>query len=171
VDLGSVMVAAVALVISILSFYFSIKSWRESNRPIVTARVTAFDGGELGTALNILVENTGNRPAKDVRLTVNPKDLDAALVNNPEDRLRKGVEKCFSERGVIPILGNGKSVSNDFGWLSGDSKSTWNGDCRFSIEILYEDLDGRKYSHTNPLLIADDKGFAGGFWSDPEKGK
>lgn len=170
-DFGSLLVAAAALIVSVFSFYFSIKSWRESNRPLVTARVTAFDGGELGTALNIVVENTGNRPAKNVRLTVNRKDLEAALVNNPDDPLRKRAEICFSERGVIPVLANGKSVSNDFGWLSGDSKSTWTGDRRFNIEVTYEDLDGRNYKHANPLLIADDKGFAGSFWSDPEKEK
>ena len=63
-DFGSLSVAAAALIVSILSFYFSIKSWRESNRPIVSARVTSANGGEEGTALNLVVENTGNRPAK-----------------------------------------------------------------------------------------------------------
>jgi hypothetical protein len=52
-DFGSLGLSAAALVVSLLSFYFSIKSWRETNRPIVTARVSSFDpGGNLGTALN-----------------------------------------------------------------------------------------------------------------------
>ena len=168
-DLGTLIVAAAALVISLLSYYFSKKSWEESNRPIVTARVTAFDGGELGTALNIFVENTGSRPAKNVALSAKPEDLASVLADAPADPLRKAVERVFSDRGVIPILANGKSVSNDFGWLSGDAKSTWKGDRRFTVQVKYEDLDGRKYEHSNPLLIADDKGFAGGFWEDPEK--
>lgn len=64
-DIGSLTVSAAALVVSLLSFYFSIKSWRESNRPIVIARVSSFEpGGELGTASNIVVENMGTRPAK-----------------------------------------------------------------------------------------------------------
>jgi hypothetical protein len=64
-----------------------------------------------------------------------PSVLESALVKNLDDSLRKRVEICFSDRGVIPVLGNGKLVSNDFGWLSGDSKSTWMGDRRFDIKV------------------------------------
>lgn len=112
-ELGSLLVALAALVVSGFSFYFSIKSWRETNRPIVTACISSFSpGGEKGTALNILVENTGNRPAKSVRLSVKAEDLDAALVENVNDVWRRTITRCFSDRGVIPILGNGKSISN-----------------------------------------------------------
>lgn len=165
-DSGGIILAASALVLSIISFIFSIKSWRESNRPIVTARVTTFDSWDSGAALKIVVENTGNRPAKNVRLTVEPEVLEAALLSEPEDGgYRKHVECCFSDRGVIPVLGNGKLVSNNFGLLSDtNEKSTWGKEHRFNIEIYYEDLDGRKYKHTNPLLIAEDQGFAGATW-------
>lgn len=168
-ELGTLIVATAALTISLLSYYFSRKSWQESNRPLVTARVTAFDGGQLGTALNILVENTGNRPARNVELILEAKNLAALLKAEQDDPLRKAIERVFSRRGIIPILANGKFVINDFGWLSADEKSTWKGDLRFTIQIAYEDLDGRKYTHANPLLLADDKGFAGGFWSDEKR--
>lgn len=164
-DFGSLLVAGAALVVSVLSFYFSIRSWRETNRPIVTARVTSHSGGEEGTALNIVVENTGNRPARNIKLSVGEKDLEAALSEKIEEVYNRAIRRCFSERGVIPILANGKSVSNDFGWLTVGDKSAWKGDLRFNIEVSYEDLDGRKFKHTNPLLVADDAGFAGSFWS------
>jgi hypothetical protein len=169
-DLGSLLVAAAAFVLSILSFYFSINSWRESNRPIVTARVTSFDpGGEKGTALNIVVENTGNRPAKNVRLSVKAEDLKAALVENLDDTWQRTMTRIFSDRGVIAVLGNGKNVSNDFGWLAGgDPQSTWKDECRFNVEISYEDLDGRKFQHINPLFVAGDEGFAGTSWENPK---
>lgn len=168
-DFGSLFVAAAALIVSILAFYFSIKSWRESNRPIVTARVTSANGGEEGTALDLVVENTGNRPAKNVRVIVDAMELENVLAENVNEVWRKHITRCFSERGVIPVLGNGKLVSNSFGLLSGDSKSAWRGDVRFNVKISYEDLDGRKYKHINPLLVADDKGFAGGFWNNQKK--
>ena len=168
-DFGSLSVAAAALIVSILSFYFSIKSWRESNRPIVSARVTSANGGEEGTALNLVVENTGNRPAKNVRLRVDANELGSVLADPVDEVWRRDVTRCFSEQGVIPVLGNGKSVSNSFGWLSGDSESAWKGDVRFNVQVSYEDLDGRKYEHSNPLFVADDKGFAGGFWEDEKK--
>ena len=169
-DIGSLLVTGAALVIAVLSFYFSIKSWRETNRPIVTARVSSFErGGEEGTALNIIVENTGNRPARNIRLSVKAEDLEAALAEKADDVWTRSIKRCFSDRGKIPILANGKSISNDFGWLSGDSTSAWRGDVRFSVELTYEDLDGRKFKHTNPLLVAGDEGFAGSSWEDPNQ--
>ncbi|MDQ3749251.1 MAG: hypothetical protein M3367_09620 [Acidobacteriota bacterium] len=167
---GSLLVSGAALIVAILSIYFSIKSWRQANRPLVTVRTTSFDsGGNVGTALSLLVENTGNRPAKNIKLSVNSKELESNIVAKPEDSLRQQVEKCFSNRGMIPVLANGKSVSNSFGWLSEDSQATWKVQAIFNVEVSYEDLDGRRFKHKVPLLIADDAGFAGGFWEDPHK--
>jgi hypothetical protein len=167
-DIGSTMVAGAALIVSILSFYFSIKSWRESNRPIVTVRTTSFgSGGNVGIPLSLLVENTGSRPAKNVRLTVESGALESALAAKPGDALRSHVESCFSGRGVIPVLANGKSVSNGFGFLSAGAP-TWKANSRFEIDVTYEDLDGTRYKHKISLLIADDAGFAGGHWADPK---
>ncbi|HEY8227024.1 MAG TPA: hypothetical protein VIG25_17240 [Pyrinomonadaceae bacterium] len=169
-NIGSLIIASAAFAVSTLSFYFARKSWRESNRPLITVRTTSFDsGGNVGTTLSLLVENTGNRPAKNIRLTVDPKVLESALAAESEDALRKRVEMCFSDRGVIPILANGRNTSNGFGWLSADDKATWKEDARFEINVSYDDLDGRHYKHTNPLLIADDAGFAGSYWSDPQR--
>jgi hypothetical protein len=169
-DFGSLMVAAAALIVSLLSFYFSIKSWRESNRPLISIRTTSFDsGGNVGTALSLLVENTGNRPAKNVRLTADPGVLESTLVAKEEEALRRQIESCFSDRGVIPVLANGKSVSNSFGWLSGDEQATWKVGARFEVDVSYQDLDGREYRHKIPVLIADDAGFAGGHWEDPQR--
>ncbi|HEY0320444.1 MAG TPA: hypothetical protein VGC66_05680 [Pyrinomonadaceae bacterium] len=168
-DIGSLLFSLPALIVSVISFYFSVKSWRESNRPIVTVRVTAANGGEEGTPLNLVVENTGSRPAKNIRLTVDNEELEELLAEQVDEIWRKHITRCFSERAIIPILGNGKSVSNTFGWLSGNSKSAWRGEVRFNVQISYKDLDGRKYEHTNPLLVADDTGFAGGFWDSKKK--
>jgi hypothetical protein len=116
---------------------------------------------------HLVVENTGNRPAKNVRLAVDDNVLNNALAVKTGDTLRKHVERCFSDDGVIPVLANGRSVSNGFGFLSADDP-TWKVQSRFEINVSYEDLDGRSYAHTNPLLIADDAGFAGGHWGDPK---
>src|SRR5947207_531972 len=95
---GSILVAGAALIVSIISFYFSIKSWRESNRPLITVRTTSFgSGGNVGIPLSLLVENTGNRPAKNVRLAVDDHVLNDALAVKTGDALRKHVERCFSD--------------------------------------------------------------------------
>ncbi len=104
------------------------------------------------------------RPARNVRLSVTDEDLNGALREDVDQVWRRSISRCFSERGIISVLGNGKAVSNDFGWLSQDSKSAWKDEVRLDIEVTYEDLDGRKFRHTNPILVAGDEGFAGPSW-------
>lgn len=80
--------------------------------------------------------------------------------------VKKYIEQIFTDRGVIPILENGRSASNGFGYLQkGDNQVDWKRLSRLNVGISYQDLDGRKYKHANPLLIADDRGFAGS-WSE-----
>ena len=169
-DIGSVIVATAALIVSMISFYFSVRSWRESNRALITVRTTSLgNGGNVGIPLSILVENTGNRPAKNIRLSIDEGALNAVLAADREDVLRKEVHRCFSERGKIPVLANGRSVLNGFGWLSDDGRATWTHGVELEVSVSYEDLDGRKYTNRIPLMIADDEGFAGSIWRKPEK--
>src|SRR4051812_28354436 len=100
-SISSLTFSTAALVVSLISFYFARKSWRESNRPLVVARIVTHSGGNVGTTLDLLVENTGNRPAKNIRLTVDPEALKTALAPNASDSHKKQVDNCFSERGII----------------------------------------------------------------------
>lgn len=164
-DFGSLAIAAAALVVSLISFYFSIKSWRESNRPLITARVSSLGtGGNMAIPLSILVENTGNRPAKNIKLTVDDSILESFLIGDESSNLKEQIKRCFSSEGIIPVLANGNSVSNSFGLLSDSKDCTWKARPRFEISISYEDLDGRKFGHKNPLFVGEDRGFASGFW-------
>jgi hypothetical protein len=109
-------------------------SWSESNRPLVTARVTSLGmGGNAAVPLTIVVENTGNRPAKNIQLKVSEQDLFSALAADKSDSLRRQVEACFSKQGLIAVIANGKKVSNSFGILSRE-RSTWNTD-HLDIEV------------------------------------
>jgi len=169
-EFGSLTVSIAALFLSLLSFYFARKSWRETNRPLITARVTSLGmGGNVSIPLTLLVENSGNRPAKDISLTVDRHTLERFLIGDKANGLREQIELCFSSEGVIPILANGKSISNSFGILGDTEHRTWEGRCRFEIEICYQDLDGRVFKHRNPLRIGEDSGFASGFWELSEK--
>jgi hypothetical protein len=160
------LISLISLFLAILSLYISRKSWLQANRPIVTVRIISAGSGNLGTALNILVENTGNRPAKNVKLEIGRDILEKLYAENSGKDWRHIIENIFSDRGVIPILGNGKSVTNSFGFLTGSKNqpSTWKDDARTEISIYYEDLDGRKFKHQNPIFIAGDEGFAGYSW-------
>lgn len=123
----------------------------------------------MGTPLNVLVENTGNRPAINVRLSVDKEELIGALHADVEDTDRKSLERLFADAGTIPVLGNGKSTSAYFGFLSGDAKSTWNGDLTLHIRISYCDLDKRVFTHRISLFVRGGDGFTGDFWGTPNK--
>lgn len=164
---ASLFISLSAVTVSILSFYFSIKSWKESNRPIVVTRVSTHGGGNISTALDLIIENTGNRPAKNVKLSVDGEEMKVVMVAKEGDPLRNAIEGCFSEKTFIPILENGRKVSNSFGIFTVEKgKSTWKPNSILHVNLSYEDLDGRKYTHKIPILIADDAGFAGTFWSE-----
>jgi hypothetical protein len=158
-----------AFCISIISVYFARKSWFEANRPIVTARVVPIS--QHNFALNVVLRNTGNRPAKDVRLSpLNPKDLKDKLIAAADDAKRKYVESCF--QATIPIIENGREVSANFGSLSSNRVDrTWRDDpCEIEIELNYKDLDGRVFLHRQKLRMTSVDSFGEGVWiSDGEK--
>lgn len=145
--------------IAILSLFFAIYSWRQANRPLVSARVTSHKGGNIATTLSLLIENTGNRPALNVRLIAKETEVRAAhfRAEIPTD-----AKRCFFSGVIIPVLANGRSASNAFEHL-GDPEC-WRPGSKIPIKIKYQDLSGRRYTSKIDLLLADDSGFAQTFW-------
>ena len=160
---GSLAIAGLALFVSLLAYNFNRKSWRETYRPIVTARIATVASGNRGIALDIIVNNTGNRPAKNIRLLVNKNDLESSY-SSKDSSVRTLIENCFSSQTIIPILENGRSISNFFGYLNDREGSTRKVNSKLNIEILYDSLEGRSFKHKIHLLLAGDEGFAGGLW-------
>jgi hypothetical protein len=157
-----------AIAVSLVALFFSRKSWLASNRPLVSARVTANGmGGNVATPLSLVVENTGNRPATNIVLRADPETYAIHFRAQPDDVLRKAVERTLSEWSKIPVLANGRSVTTSFGLTSDNEQATWEPRARFDIRVEYSDFDKRKYKHAIPLLIADDQGFGGGIWRAP----
>ncbi len=168
-DEGSLWVSIAALAVSVLSYYFAVRSWRESYRPLVTARVGTHSFGNMGAALNLIVENTGTRPARNVRLTVEEPKLASAFDPQIEDSEREQIRACFAAKFTIPVLANQASVSNAFGFLSRDKDNTWQWHSRIPIRIAYEDLDGRQFKHKLDLFVANNAGLASGAWVEKNR--
>ncbi|MFD1700129.1 hypothetical protein ACFSB1_12385 [Halopseudomonas phragmitis] len=145
--------------IAIVSLFFAVYSWRQVNRPLVTARITAVSGGEGGIVLNLLVENTGNRPARDIRLIAEEAHVKAASI---QQAIPVDAQRCFFSNIYIPVLANGRSASNAF-WHLGQSDS-WSAGAEIPVTIKYFDLTGRSFSNKLRLLLADDAGFAQTSW-------
>lgn len=156
---GGSLLGIASAAIALVSLFFAVYSWRQANRPLVSARVTSQDGGNAGIALNLLVENTGNRPARDVRLMAKESDVLAAL---QQAAIPKDAQRCFFSGIEIPVLANGRSTSNGF-WHLGQPGS-WRAGAKIPVKIKYRDLSGRRFSSKVQLFLADDAGFAQTFW-------
>lgn len=159
----SLMLSAGAVCVSMVSLYFARKFWSEGNRPILTTKVVPLSDHD--TRLNLVIRNTGSRPAIDVQLSpVSRSDFEKEFLAVPGDTKRRYVESCFRE--VIPVIENGETASALFGSLSPhECDRTWKNDPFFvTITIRYSDLDGRKFSHEQRLRITNVKSFAEGVW-------
>lgn len=150
-----------AVVIALVSLCFAVYSWRQANRPLVSARVTSHSGGNVGIALNLLVENTGNRPARDIRFVVKEPHVRAA---HSQASIPKDAQRCFFSGIVIPVLANGRSASNAFGQLGQEQPDSWQAGSEIPVTLKYRDLSGRRFSNKIRLFLADDAGFAQTFW-------
>ncbi|ABM24854.1 hypothetical protein AGRI_02995 [Alishewanella agri BL06] len=176
-DAGKVGLSSAAFGISCLALWISHRNWLRSNCPIVVACIeTATAQDEAFIAYNLVVVNTGNRPAVNVRLYCEDSDLEQCIQPGPHAGKKPGstwthVKKCFQEDAEIPVLLNGKSVSNSFGFTGVNQQSFWKYNSRLKITLRYADLDGTNYRKELILLIKDSVAFAGGMWSMPEETK
>lgn len=165
--------ALAALITSIFSalaamaaVFYTVYFWRKSNRPLVTARIATHRGGNVGITLDILVENAGPQPALNVRLSANGEDVMAAMLAQGEaTEIPKDASRVFFSDVSIPVLPNGRTMSNAFGGLgmAGD----WQPGARIPIEVSYRGMDGRRYTEPGMLLLHDDSGFAQTSWGGP----
>lgn len=165
--LAAILISLGSLLAAIFSVYFTVRLWRKSNRPLVTARIAAHSGGNTGISLDILVENTGTRPALDVRLCAKKEDIRAAMrVRDDAPELQRDANRIFFSDVSIPVLPNGRTMSNAFGGL-GDGGGDWHAGARIPIKVIYSGMDGTRYNEQGVLLLHDDSGFAQTSWEGP----
>lgn len=144
-----------------VSLVFAVYSWRQANRPLVTVQIESASGGNLGIALNLVVENTGTRPAKDIRIRAVRSDVVDALRVPAE--LPMDAQRCLFGTVPIPLLIHGRRISNAFGYL-GTTEGAWRSGATIPVIVEYSDLGARTYTTHLRLLLADDAGFAQTHW-------
>lgn len=138
-------------------------------RPVVIAKVEIPSQGNTAAIFDLVVHNTGNAPAKNIRLSIDQIELETAFAPQIDEVLKDTILKCFTDEGIIPVLENGqyaKCARNSFGVISVQpGHSTWKNNAILNIKISYQDLDGNPYEYELPLKIGDNSSFAGGAWS------
>lgn len=160
--------AVAALLISLVSLYFTKTNWIQSNRPIVTAFVTEHHSGMMAATFNLVIANTGNRPAVRVRMHASPENIKRLLANNASREKVQMIESNFLKSSEIPLLRNGEELTTSFGaFTNNPNESPWlKYGSETEIIIRYQDLHGKKFESNQPLKIYAREGFGGGVWGD-----
>jgi hypothetical protein len=161
------LIAAFAIGISLASLYFARRSWMQSNRPIVSALIAPLASGNVCAVFNLIVANMGNRPATNVRLLAKPEDIDKLIAPSAEDEKRKSIHNCFDPESKIAVLKNGEELSTAFGSVThpGSKDQCLNYGAEITIEITYNDLEGKNYKSRVPIKVYAREGFGGCSWS------
>lgn len=158
--------AAIAIAISLASLYFSRRSWLQSNRPIVTAFVSEYSSGPGITVFNLVVSNSGNRPAVGVQLLATSQDIESIIDEKAQDQRKEAIRRCFSKDAAISLLRNGEELKTAFGgYFEQRPDDVWlKYEREIEIEVRYLDLEGKRYRARMPLKIFAREGFAGSVW-------
>lgn len=159
------LISVGALGLSFASVLFSIYFWKKSNRPIVIAFVE--EGDRSVDIYNLVVTNTGNRPAVRVRLHASEKDIEKLFEDGTDPKRIDETKYCFSQKGEIPILKNGEELKTALGAITIKNRNNgkWlNYEAETNIKITYNDLEGNKYTSFMPIKIYPRTGFGGSYW-------
>lgn len=154
-----------ALIVSLISLLITIWLWRESNRPVVTARIKTHKGGNIAILYCIELVNSGSRPAKNIRLHADRQEILSALLPSAQshkdyERELRYIERCFEERATVPILLNGETTTSPFGHTSIESPF-WSPGATLRLMVSYQGLEGQRYRSAVAIKIDDTVGFAG----------
>ena len=158
-----------AIAISLISLYFTRVNWLQSNRPVVSAFITEHGTGDnMATAFDLVVANTGNRPAVRVRLHASHEEIASLVEAGANPNRFKSIEATFSTGSEIPLLRNGEELSTSFGaYIGASAEGPWlRYGAETNISITYQDLEGRTYESRQPLKVFAREGFGGGVWND-----
>jgi hypothetical protein len=163
-------IAVAALIASLVSLYFTKVNWLQSNRPIVSAFLVEHHPGNAFTAFNLVISNTGSRPAVRVRLHASRADILRLFLPDVDERRIEQVEHNFLRDSEVPLLRNGEELATSFGGVSADFQNgPWlNYGVEMDISITCRDLDGRAFESRQPLKVYARDGFGGGVWSEPK---
>lgn len=164
-----VVVSMGALFVSLVSLYFTRRFWLQSNRPIVTAFVEEHTSGNMASTFNLIISNTGSRPAIDIRLHADPDKVSMLHGEGATETMTEEVRRCFTEDSTVVLLRNGEDLSTAFGSFGVEQSSRQlNYGVQIPIVVTYKDLEGRKYKSRMFLKVFVRNGFGGSVWGKPK---
>jgi len=160
--------SVIAIIVAFWSVYYSRYFWIEDNRPIVTAEIVECASGVGVACFNLVVYNSGSRPAVDIRLEAEKEDVEKILSEGATEHDRTQIHNIFSGNPKIQLLLNGKDTLTAFSSFSnqkGSQADNLKYEGELSVKIKYSGIDGKKYISKVPLRVRGSKGFGGSVWT------
>lgn len=161
-ELINTALSLIALIVSIIAFLASVSFWRRSFRPIVTASVRTSLSGNIATAYNLVLLNSGTIPAKDIRISAVSLSPDKFGDDATHENKKRWLA-CFDA--VIAILQNGDRVSCSFGTTKANGTGFWKHKAEIAIRIKYSGWFGKSYIQDQVISIVDSNSFTDYAWS------
>lgn len=106
----------IATLIAVFSYFNTVRLWRKSNRPIVSAVIETESSGNIATTYNLLIINSGNRPAVNIslKLKLSNEDFKQCITQEIDNEITQRILDCFRSEAIIPLLINGDKIANYF---------------------------------------------------------
>lgn len=159
------LIASCALLVSIIALALSVYFWKRSFRPIVTAMVKTHSTGNVATAFDLEILNSGTLPAKNIRLLTEQERVNASLGTDSGQENRRRWLSCFEPENIIAILHNGETIRCSFGTSRENDSGFWKYRAEIPITIQYEGWFGKKYTQEQIIRIIDSDSFTGFMWN------
>ena len=161
----NVLVAIIALFVSLLSLIVAVSYARKTFRPIVSVMVKTHSGGSVSISYNLQILNSGSIPAKEIRLKADHEDIEKAIANQQFDDRKDEWLACFTDDSTIMLLQNGEKVSCSFGLTRPNDSGFWHYGASIPVTIEYKGWFGKEYRDQQIIQIKDSDSFTGYFWS------
>ncbi len=109
------IISITALLISFWSAYVVRKLWYQTHRPVISAFVQKFDDGVGYILFNLVIFNSGNRPATDITFKINEKDIEKITVEKTTERSKNKIKSIFQAK-IQLLLPDKKATTMFYGY-------------------------------------------------------
>ena len=157
----------IAVFISFWSVYTVRMLWSKTNRPILSAAIKENESFYGSVTFNLVVFNSGNRPATNIVIGAKKDDIDKILIKNTNNDTKEEIYRIFGELSQIQLLLNGCDTKTAFFGYAVDPTDQVHileYEAKLPIEIKYEDLEGNSYISKLAISVRDSEGFGGSIW-------
>jgi hypothetical protein len=159
------IISLFALLISLGSLAMSFYAWRRTSRPLVTVAVKTHAAGNIMIAYDLVVQNSGALPARNIRIEATSGSLAAALGQDATAENKQRWLAAFESK--IAVLQNNERVSCSFGTTRQDDAGFWKVHANIPVIVCYEGWFGTAYREEQEICIADSDSFTGYGWGAP----